>query len=349
MTTTASIQYSHTIGFMANQGRGFNNPVDLALDSGGTLYVLNRAGPEVGIRLPYKRVTICTAAEDYLGEFGTGGTAAGDFWWPSSLAFDSDDRLYVADEALNRISIYDRNGTFLGKWGGAGTAAGQLNRPSFVAFDGQDNLLIADSLNHRIQKFDRDGRSLSAWGALGQGPGQFNMPWGVSVANDGSVNVADWRNDRIQTFAPDGEFRSQWPAPGKSPLPPFSEGGEEGRLYRPSSVAVDSQGVRYVADWGNERVQVISAEGELLASLRGESVDSRWADDYFNANPDEGSARRRADLEPRIPARPEYNREESANVEKLLWGPTAVKVDGAGRIYIVDSCRHRLQIYHRGT
>ena len=41
----------------------------------------------------------------------------------------------------------------------------------------------------------------------------------------------------------------------------------------------------------------------------------------------------------------EQRREESANVEKLFWGPTAVKLDGQGRIYIVDSLRQRLQVY----
>ena len=89
MTTKVLFQYSHTVGFLANQGRGFNNPVDVALDSQGVLYVLNRAGPEGGVRLPYKRVTICTVDEEYLGEFGTGGTGEGQFWWPSALAFDS--------------------------------------------------------------------------------------------------------------------------------------------------------------------------------------------------------------------------------------------------------------------
>ncbi len=46
ITSTSKIVYSHTVGFLANTGRGFNNPVDLALDSHAVLYVLNRAGPE---------------------------------------------------------------------------------------------------------------------------------------------------------------------------------------------------------------------------------------------------------------------------------------------------------------
>ena len=42
MTVQVEIGYSHTVGFLANQGRGFNNPVDVAWDSTGVLYVLNR-------------------------------------------------------------------------------------------------------------------------------------------------------------------------------------------------------------------------------------------------------------------------------------------------------------------
>ena len=341
MTTTAALQYSHTLGFMANQGRGFNNPVDLAIHPDGALYVLNRAGPEVGVRLAYKRVTICTADEDYLGEFGAGGTADGQFWWPSSLDFDRDGRLYVADEALNRITIFNRDGSFRGKWGTAGAGAGQLNHPSFILLDGEDNLLVADSLNHRVQRFTREGDHLGQWGEYGSGPGQFNLPWGLALDTNGNVYVSDWRNDRIQKFDADGNFLAAYGAPGPG----------EGQLHRPAGLAVDQRGNLIVADWGNERVQVFDQRGNFVATSRGEATASRWAEDYFAANPDEGAARRQADLEPEISPRPEfeehrgYQWERSANVEKLFWGPTSVKLDANGRIYVVDSLRHRIQIY----
>ena len=339
MTSAISPVYDHTVGFQANEGRGFNNPVDLALDSRGILYVLNRAGPENPIRLPYKRVTICTADEEYLGEFGSGGFGNGEFWWPSSLAFDSAGRLYIVDEALQRVSIYDGDGAYLGQWGEGGSGDGQLNRPSCIAFDQDDNLHVTDSLNHRVQQFTKEGRFLGKWGEPGDGPGQFNMPWGIALDSAGNIYVADWRNDRIQKFTAVGEFLGQ-----------FGESGEgDGQLKRPAGLAVDSQDRLYVADWGNERVQIFGPGGQFLTSLRGDSEPSRWAQDYFNANPDESRARAESNLEPQIgsgvAARSQHRREESANVEKLFWGPTSVRLDGQGRVYVVDSLRHRIQIY----
>ena len=344
MTTVATLQYSHTLGFMANQGRGFNNPVDLAIDSEGMIFVLNRAGPEVGVRIAYKRITRCTSDEQYLGEFGAGGTGDGGLWWPSSLAFDREDRLYVADEALNRISVFGRDGGYLGKWGAGGAGAGQFNRPSSIVFDRDDNLLVADSLNHRVQRYTKEGQLLHQWGEYGDGDGQFNLPWGIALDAGGNVYVSDWRNDRIQKFDADGGHLASFGSSGKG----------DGQFSRPSGLAVDGQGNIIVADWGNERVQMLDGNGAFLASFRGESQDSLWAQDYFSANPDEAAARRSASLEPEIEHRPEYDShrgyewERSANVEKLFWGPTSVKIGPDGLVYVVDSLRHRIQIYRPG-
>ena len=112
-TKTDAFSYSHTVGSLSNNGRGMQNPVDMALDSRGVMYVINRAGPELALRLSYKRVTMCTVEQEFLGEFGTGGTGPGEFWWPSSVAFDSMDRLYVADEALDRITVFSGEGVLL--------------------------------------------------------------------------------------------------------------------------------------------------------------------------------------------------------------------------------------------
>jgi DNA-binding beta-propeller fold protein YncE len=338
--TQNQYRYSHTIGFYAQNGRGFNNPVDVALGRDGLLYVLNRAGSDVELRMPYKRVTMCTLDEDYLGEFSSGGTEDGQMMWPTAIAIDAKGNLYISDEALQRISIFDSQGRFLAKWGVKGNAAGMFDRPASMAFDLDQHLLVVDGLNNRIQRYTTDGRFLGQWGQGGHGPGEFNLPWGIAVDRAGDVYVADWRNDRLQKFDAQGKFLASFGASGRG----------DGQFSRPAGVAVDAEGIIYVADWGNERVQVLSPDGGFLAKLRGESGVSKWGESYFIANQDERQERQKADLEPDLNLSPNDDlREESASIEKFFWGPTAVKIDDQGRLYVVESCRHRIQVYRKAA
>jgi DNA-binding beta-propeller fold protein YncE len=331
-------RYSHTIGFYAQNGRGFNNPVDVALGRDGVLYVLNRAGSDVELRMPYKRVTMCTVDEDYLGEFSSGGTEDGQLMWPAAVAIDAEGHLYISDEALQRISVFDAKGHFLHQWGVRGSGPGMFDRPAGLAFDRDQHLLVVDGVNHRVQRYTTDGCFLGQWGKGGRGPGELSFPWGITVDRAGAVYVADWRNDRIQKFDAEGNFLASY----------GTSGGRDGQFSRPSGVAVDSHGSIYVADWGNERVQVLSADGGFLAKFRGESGLSKWGESYFIANQDELAARQQANLEPEVRlSAPDDRRDESASVEKLFWGPIAVKVDDQGRLYVVESCRHRIQVYRK--
>src|SRR5205807_5728790 len=68
-----------------------------------SLYVLCRG--ELGVE-----VRRYTWDDEDLGLIGGAGTADGKFQWPVALVLDRDERLYVSDEALNRITIMDRDG-----------------------------------------------------------------------------------------------------------------------------------------------------------------------------------------------------------------------------------------------
>jgi hypothetical protein len=95
-------------------------------------------------------------------------------------------------------------------------------------------------------------------------------------------------------------------------------------------------------------VQVLSPDGGFLAKLRGESGLSKWGASYFMANQDELAERQKANLEPELKLSASADlREESASIEKLFWGPISVKVDNEGRLYVVESCRHRIQVYRQ--
>ena len=148
------------------EGRGFSGPADLAISSDGRMYVPNRANPDQ----PYGvRVGVCNVDSEYFGHFGSYGTGDGQFIWPSAVACDSDDNIYLADEHLHRISVFDGSGTFLRKWGEQGAGEGRLNGPAGLCFDPDHNLYVADHLNSRVQVFSREGVFQRAWGEPGHG------------------------------------------------------------------------------------------------------------------------------------------------------------------------------------
>ena len=337
MTGRSTYQYSKTVGTFGD-GRGFSYPFDLVLGDEDVLYVLNRGQFGVGVS---KRVGVCTVnSEDYLGNIG--GVVAGDgkLDWPNSLAIDREGNFYISDEAQQRIVIFDKQGEFLRKWGVKGSGDGEFDRPAGIAFDRDENLLVVDGLNNRVQRYTKDGAFLNSWGGGGKGDGEFNNPWGITVDRMGDVYVADWRNDRIQKFD----------AQGKHLASLGSSGQGDGEFHRPSGVAVDRDGDIYVADWGNERVQVLGPDGEFLGKFRGEGGGTRWSDDFFKGDPTYLALRQKADMEPEPEPWPvDITKNASAAIEKLFWGPTSVQVDDEGRIFVTDSCRHRVQVYQKVT
>ena len=332
ITKTEKIKYLDTVGFGADiGGRGFHLPVDISVRADGRVYVINRSPMHrLGIR-----VGICDLLHGWYGEFGSDGKADGQFTGPAAITHDSNDRIYVADEELNRITVFNADGEFESKWGELGTEPGQINGPSALKVTSDGNLLLVDHLNNRIQKMTLDGQYLSHWGSKGIAEGQFNLPWGIDTDNDENVYVADWRNDRIQRFSEDGKFIDMY----------GSSGSDDGLFNRPSDVAVDQDGFIYIADWGNQRVQVFDHHWNFHASLRGQATVSPWAQEYLEANADELDARSRFD--PYIEVDTDDEHEISARVEAYFWDPIAVEIDPEGRLVVADSLRHRLQIYQR--
>ena len=278
-----TFQYSHTIGRQENRsGTGFFYPVAITRDEENLLYVLSR-GSETPAFFPCKRVTVFTVDEELVREFGTkvppedadASAPDGTFMWPTAVALDKAGNAYVADEWLNRISVFDKDGECVGKWGTLGDGDGEFNRPSGLAFDAEDNLYLVDSVNHRVQIFTKEGKFLSKWGGSGSGDGEFSYPWGIEIDHNGDVYVADWRNDRIQKFAPDGQFLMKFGTSGQ----------EDGEFNRPTGVAVDRDGIIYVTDFKNDRLQVFDADGSFITKLTGEATLSKWGRERVALDP----------------------------------------------------------------
>ena len=187
--------------------------------------------------------------------------------------------------------------------------------------------------NNRIQKFTANGRFLLRFGL------DLSLPWGLTVDARDEVYVADWGNDCIQKFSTEGVHLATY----------GTSGGGDGEFHHPAGVAVDDQGYIYVADWGNERVQVLDPDGGFVIKLRGEATLSKWAENFLSINVEEGKARATANLEPEIEYFVDDPHEESSHIEKYFWSPCSVKLDGAGRLYVTESNRHRIQVFNRSA
>ena len=326
--------YSHSVGRGGLAGMGFYHPSAAAIGEGDLVYVVNR-GSEMISDVPWNRtgtgsrVTVLTMGkvpgdEEFVGEFGEYGDGDGQFIWPVGIALDSQGNVYVTDEWLNRVSIFDKDGNFLSLWGFSGDRDGEFAGPAGIAIDQKDNLYIVDSRNHRVQKLTKDGKILNRWGKLGDGDGEFNSPWGITMDSQGYVYVADHKNHRAQKFTSEGEFVANI----------GSYGIGRGQLNHPADVAVDPDGDLYVCDWANNRVQAFGPDGRFITSFIGDAQQlSKWAKMTVDANADVMKARRRV-----YTTEPEWR----------FALPTGVAFDPKKeRLIVVDSQRYRLQIYNK--
>ena len=318
----SQIRYSHSIGRLSQSANGFNNPVDAAFGAEGRMYVLNRTNMNHA-PMGFLRVTVCTIDEEYSHDLFKYGTGDCQIVWPTSIATDAAENIYVSDEYRHDVQVVDRSGSVLARIGEPGSGPGQLNRPAGVVVHPNGAVFVTDCLNHRVQSFGPDGQHLATFGSQGSGPGQFSMPWGIAVDRSGDLYVVDWGNDRVQKLSRTGQH-----------LATFGESGSgEGRLHRPAGVGVDSQGNVYVSDYGNDRVQVFEADGTPLTTLLGDATMTKWGVGSVEVDPETKGLRERF---PEVVAR-----------ERFFRGPMGVEVDSQDRVAIADCCKHRVQVYER--
>jgi tripartite motif-containing protein 71 len=238
-------------------GPGFPlDPINPAVDPQGNLWVPDGRN---------HRFQIFAPDGTFLEVWGEPGSGVGQFDFvdptisegngQASAEFDADGNLYVVDTGNRRIQKFGPDRVFVAAWGGEGRADGQFLAPVDLTIDKQGHVLVADGVRNDVQVFSADGEFLDAWSANAYG--------GISNAPDGDVWVADWYENLVERHAPDGTLRATWAAAGFA----------DGKLTRPSDVAVDAQGRVYVADFGNNRIQVFAPDGQYL---------TQWGETGFN-------------------------------------------------------------------
>ena len=200
---------------------------------------------------------------EHVRTFG-GGPLPGHLLWPSGIAVDKDGFVLVADTGYGRIQVFDRDGALVRILGAPGRGPGEFHRPRGIATDADGNVYVADAGSSRVQVLTRTGAFVRMWGSEGSGAGQFRRPAGIAVNAEGHVYVADTYNYRIQVFANDGTFLRSWGSKGTAPGQFHDPKALGGNGPGPEGIAVDRNGVVYVTDPWNGRVQVFTSDGRYL-------------------------------------------------------------------------------------
>jgi hypothetical protein len=119
----------------------FDSPTGVAGASNGDIYISEGHGEA---RPNNSRIMVFTKDGRFIKTFATWGSGDGQLRSPHAIAFDSQDRLYVADRGNSRVAVFDKDGKFLAAWK-------QFGRPSGVAVDNNDMLYVIDSQSSENQ------------------------------------------------------------------------------------------------------------------------------------------------------------------------------------------------------
>lgn len=176
----------------------------------------------------------------------------------------------VNNPDVNLVMLYDKDGNLVRSFG-----AGYITWPHGIHVDYDGNVWIADArgtegiddfdgeqYGHQIHKFSPTGVHLLTLGNKGGGRDEeyFFTPNDMHVAPDGSIFVGEGHSsaegtpNRVHKFDAEGNHL-------------FSFGGwgtEPGKFRQPHGLAMDSKGRLFVADRGNNRIQIFDQEGNLL-------------------------------------------------------------------------------------
>ncbi len=134
-----------------------------------------------------------------------------------------------------------------------------------VAIDG--TVYVADAGDYnRIQKITPEGviatiaGGVEGFGDGVEGKASFNSPSGLALSSDGSLIVADTGNNRIRRVTPAGQTST---VAGDGTAGYADGPASSAKFNGPIGVAVDARGNIYVADSYNDRIRLITPDGQV--------------------------------------------------------------------------------------
>jgi DNA-binding beta-propeller fold protein YncE len=178
----------------------------------------------------------------------------------SWIAAGPDGLIYVLHrgDKADPLVVLDAGGNVVRSWG-----KGLYTLPHSVRIDNEGNVWTTDATTSTVIKFSPRGAKLLEIVVAGQPSDCMQNPkrrgfcgiTDVAWGSEGQVFVADgYANARIVEYTPDGQKVREW---GKA-------GSNSGEFDLPHAIATDSEGLVYVADRQNARVQRFDLRGRWL-------------------------------------------------------------------------------------
>ena len=128
-----------------------------------------------------------------LAQWGSNGTAQGQFKSPRGIAIDSNNLLYVADTGNSRIQIFDLNGVFVNEWI-------MSTPPRTIAIDRLRNIVYVGDWT-RVRAYDYSGTELFNWNSNGTAGGRLTGIYDIALGENGdSIYVSELKKGQVQRF-----------------------------------------------------------------------------------------------------------------------------------------------------
>jgi len=208
----------------------FDEPLGIDTDSSGKIYVVDSNNVRMQ-KFDDKGSYIAQKAIPLSEEDGTLECT------PKGIAIDQADNIFITISdysGTGRILKFDSDMIYQSQWEGGGNS---------IAVDSIGNVYTTGS--NRVQSYDNDGNFLYEWG---EGPGLKKGLRGIAIDIHDDVYVMDLWNARIIKYSNDGTYLGEFGTQGNDPGE-FAYGGE---------MAITDDGLIYVVDGENQRVQVIA-------------------------------------------------------------------------------------------
>ena len=282
----------------------FNTPSGIAIDRAGNIIIADTSNNRIR-KLSTDGTRVSTIAGTGVAGFTDGRTDQAQFDGPIGIAVDKSGNLFIADTYNDSIRKITTEGvvTTVAGTGSPGYSDGPANSamfdtPSGVAVDKDGNLFIADTGNHAIRKISPLGEVTTVAGRDAGSQGgevRLNHPVGITVTPDGFLFISDDDRGRIIRITPEGAATTY-----AGSIAGFANGaGESARFNGPSAVAVDRQGILYVADSQNYLIrEIVPSVIDPAAPIAHENIPSG----LFIQPPEQGWATKSEEVLPLIDA-----------------------------------------------